>query len=257
VAIAVRPDEVRVQRHRRGWKLRSEPPVAVPVSVGQTVATACMQALEQALPAATRRTFDARIVLSDHLVRYAIVPRACELRDDVEREAAARHAMAAVYGEIAGRWRVVLDASGAGDDALAAAVDEDVCAGLTEQLKAGGARRLQIEPLFSFAMNRAGHCVTARTGWVAVVEHGRVVLASLRKGELGALRSHRLRKGMRAELPMLLEQDSLLENADPQRTEVVVATDDDAPLPEDTPSFQFRSLRLDLTTSSGLGSAIA
>jgi hypothetical protein len=247
LTIAVQPDAVRVQRHRRGWKRRADVPVSVAVGVGASAAAACGQAVGQALAAGEPRAFDARVVLSNHLVRYAVVPGAAELRNDVERDAAARHAMSATYGDMAGRWRVVLDASGASDDALAAAIDEDLCAGLTEQLKAAGARRLHIEPLFAFAMNRSTRSVTARTGWLAVVERGRIVLASLANGELGTLRSHRVRRGAQAELPVLLEQGCVLENADPQRTEVIVATEDDAlALPADGQPFQFRSLRLDL-----------
>jgi hypothetical protein len=247
IAIAVQPDEVRVQRHRRGWKRRSDPPVSVRVDTGATAASACIEALDRALPVEERRAFDVRVVLSNHLVRYAVVPGAAELRNDVERDAAARHAMAATYGDMAGRWRVVLDTSGAADDALAAAIDEDLCTSLAEQLKAAGARQLRIEPLFAFAMNHAARAVTARTGWVAVVERGRIVLASMANGELGTLRSHRLRAGVLVELPVLVEQGCLLDNADPQCSEVIVAAEDDAlEFAAEGQPFQFRSVRLDL-----------
>ncbi|HEX6362086.1 MAG TPA: hypothetical protein VFZ93_03965, partial [Albitalea sp.] len=169
LAIAVQPDEVRLQRHRRGWTRRSDRPVCIPVAAGAAAAGACLQALDHALPAGERRAFDAHVVLSNHLVRYAVVPGVADLRDSVEREAAARHAMTSTYGDMAGRWRVVLDSFGPADDALAAAIDEELFTTLTEQLKAAGARRLHVEPLFAFAMNRCLRSVTARTGWVAVV----------------------------------------------------------------------------------------
>jgi hypothetical protein len=55
-----------------------------------------------------------------------------------------------------------------------------------------------------------------------------------------------------AELPLLLEQRSLLENADPQCTEVLVAAEDDAPeLPAQGHPFEFRSVRLDLLGADG------
>jgi hypothetical protein len=253
LTIAVQPDEVRVRRHRRGWKRRSDALVRVSVDAGGSVVAACLQAVGEALPAAQGRAFDARVVLSNHLVRYAVVRGAAELRDSAEREAAARHAMAATYGDMAGGWRVVLDASGASDDALAAAIDEALFTALSEQLTAAGARSLRIEPLFAFAMNRSLRSVTARTGWFAVVERGRIVMASLVNGELGALRGHRVRASAQAELPVLLEQGSLLENVDPGRSEVVVATEDEGlDLPDGGHPFHVRPVRLDLTAPGGL-----
>ena len=106
LSIAVAPDEVRVRRHHRGWRRRSDAPVRVTVAAGDSLVAACMTAVDEALPVAQRRRFDARVVLSNHLVRYAVVKGAALLSDPGEREAAARHAMAATYGDMAASWRV-------------------------------------------------------------------------------------------------------------------------------------------------------
>jgi hypothetical protein len=81
-------------------------------------------------------------------------------------------------------------------------------------------------------------------------------MASWVNGELGALRGHRVRASAQAELPVLLEQGSLLESVDPARSEVVVATEDEGlALPADAQPFLFRTVRLDITALAGLGAA--
>ena len=44
LSIAVAPDEVRVRRHHRGWRRRSDAPVRVTVAAGDGLAAACMTA---------------------------------------------------------------------------------------------------------------------------------------------------------------------------------------------------------------------
>ena len=222
VVVFLAPGEVRVQRWRRGFRPQAEPVQKIACDAAGRGA-ACLPALREALQALPRRGFDARVVLSNQFVRYALVPDAHHLRGDAERTAAARHALAATYGEAARQWEVATDQSGAWTTLLAAGLDAGLPQAIASVLKEAGARGMRIEPLLAVACNRSEKLVTPRTGWLAVVEADRIVLAALGAAGIRALRSQRLRGAAPGELAILVDQSRLLDEPEAGRTEVLVA----------------------------------
>jgi hypothetical protein len=245
-AVFVASDEVRLQWHRRGLRRRAEPPQRVACDTGVQHTQACVHALRQALTSAPRR-FDARVVLSNQLVRYAIVPHADALQGHAERVAAARPALRSTYGETSEAWQVVIDDRG-GDRMLAAAIDAEFAKGITSALADAGASRLRMEPLFAVAANVAAHGATRR-GWIVVVERARIVLAAMAGGEFRVLRTHRVRQNAHEELQVLLERSRVLDG-DGEAGEVVLAGEDVGPAYALPHAFTLRPVRLHLTALS-------
>lgn len=244
------PGAVRVQRHARGFRPVAAAMRRVPCPPGPA---GCVEGLRQALAAEPRRGFDARVVLSNDFVRYAVVPDADALHGEAERNAAARHALHGTFGEAANRWEVAVDQSGGWSDLLAAGVDAEFPRAIVAACKEAGARSVRIEPLLALASHRAD--VGTRTGWLAVLEPQRIVLATLAAGRILAVRSHRVRGDAAAEWPVLLDQSRLVHAADDSRGEVLVIGEQVPTEGSELPgALRLRGVPLDFT---GLGRAKA
>jgi hypothetical protein len=148
----------------------------------------------------------AHLVLSNHFVRYALAPKVGSLRKPAERAAAASHALAAVYGDEAATWNVVLGDAPAGDGAVAAGIEPALLAGAMARLEAAGLMAVSAQPLLSAACTRLQKTLGAQDGWIAISEPGHLLLACVERGAWKWLRSQRLRQPLAQELPMWLDQ---------------------------------------------------
>lgn len=123
------------------------------------------------------------VVLSNHFVRYAVVPWSAALADAAEEQAYVRHHFVRIHGERAKSW--VLRWSGEGGDAprLASAID----AALLDALKAsfparGKARLASVQPALMALANRARPAVPRSGAWLVHAERGRACVARYAEG---------------------------------------------------------------------------
>lgn len=173
------------------------------------------------------RNARARVRLSNHFVRYALIPGADKLRNHSERIAAARHQFRSLYGERADGWLVV-PAAISGDFRLAAAVDSGLIEALGATALDANLQLQRIEPLLAYVYNEARRGIEFTPTWLVVAEPGRVCLAYFENKQWRLVRNERLRGPLESELPTLLTRLSLAENAFPGRVLVYGAP---GPLP--------------------------
>lgn len=122
-----------------------------------------------------RREPRLRLVLSNHFVRYLVVPPDPAVTGAAERRAYFGHHFAQVYGERAAGWSVAAPRA-RGEACLAAAVD----AALLVEARALAARRrvslLGAKPLAVVALNRERRHLGGTPRFFAVLEPGRACL---------------------------------------------------------------------------------
>ena len=131
---------------------------------------------EQALDAA-QLSGRVTVVLSNQLVRYAIVPWSNALGSAAEEEAYVRHHFVRVHGERAKSWSVRASPDRDGVR-LASAVD----AGLVENVRAAFAQNskaklVSIQPALMAAFNRARKDIPRAGAWLVLAEAGRACVA--------------------------------------------------------------------------------
>jgi hypothetical protein len=203
------PDAVHLARYRAGLRPRAPEQHRQALEMAGARWQDVVEALRSALGALSVRRGDASVVVSNHYVRFALVPDANKLRNNAERLIAARHTLQSIYGEAAERWRVVLDGASGKGAAIAAGVDAELVDGVVAALTAVNLRVLGVQPLFAAALNASRRALGAGPAWFGVAEPGRLALAYVERGGWQSLRSHRLRANLSEELPILLEQDRL------------------------------------------------
>jgi Tfp pilus assembly protein PilN len=209
VSVFIGRTEVRLRRHAAGLR-----PVAQPVRSGAT--------LQEVLQGLELARADVQVTLSNDLVRYALVPDADALRNDAERRAAAMHALAQTYGELARGLEVAADSAGYFPSMVAAGVAPELRQGIEQALRAAGAGSVRIQPALSRAMNLAGRRWQLDAGWLAMEDPERIVLAAFAGGDIVALRNLRVRDDARSELQVLLQQSRLLDPVPAETADVLL-----------------------------------
>lgn len=151
----------------------------------------------------------ATVVLSNRMVRYAVVPFDRGVSGADEELALARFHFTRVHGERAKAWDIRLgEVHGA--SRLACAVD----AGLVEAIRgcfpAGGkAKLVSIQPYLMAAYNRARSLLGKAPAWLALLERGRACLALASREGWQAVGSVRLQEDAEPGLLDLLEREAL------------------------------------------------
>ena len=210
-----------VRRAARGGTLQRAQPVA-----DGTWQSACA-ALTHAMQELGWRNARMRVRVSNHFVRYALIPGADKLRNHSERLAAARHQLRTMYGDRADGWLVV-PAAITGDFRLAAAVDTGLIEALGAAAMDANLQLQRVEPLLAYVYNEARRSIDLTPTWLVVAEPGRVCVAYFENKQWRLVRNERLRGSFEQELPTMLTRLSLAENAFPGRVLVYGAP---GPLP--------------------------
>jgi hypothetical protein len=205
---------VHLVRVRRGLRPRPEPALAFE-TVGGPDWPAAIDALGRGLAGYGLPGADVRVVLSNHFVRYALVPGIEALSADDERIALARHQLVAIYGERAAGWRVALAEHGARTAGFAAAVASELMEGLSATVTAAGHTLRSVEPYLVAAFNACRRELDAAGAWLVVAEPDRLCVAYLVGGAWIEVRNARAMRGPGADLPPLLEQMRLTLGANP------------------------------------------
>jgi hypothetical protein len=237
---------VHLARHARGW--RPPPGIGHSVECGTPGGNAwepALEALGRALARLAWQGADARVTVSNHFVRYALIPAAGKLRGENERTAAARHALRTTYGERGEGWRVVLGDT-YGGDALAAAMEPALVDGIASALAAAKLRPVAVEPFLAAAFNACRGSIDRASVWLAAAEPGRLCVAHLDRGAWRQLRNERLRGRLEDELPAVLERCRLSAGADAGSGRVLLVSRADPQLePAGANGWSFEHVRLE------------
>ncbi len=127
--------------------------------------------------AALRRRVDVTVLLSNHFVRYAVVPEQDGTATPEEELALARFQFAKIHGDRARGWDVRVSPESAGAQ-LACAVDTALIEGLKGCFPAGGkARLVSVQPCLMAVFNRSRRRIPREGAWLLLAEPGRTCLA--------------------------------------------------------------------------------
>jgi hypothetical protein len=179
----------------------------------QGVATqwgAALQALEAMLPKQPKRKTCSTVILSNHFMRYALLPWSDVPGDETEELAYARHAFRQAYGDVAETWDLRLSPGKAGMPQLASAVDPRLPEALRALFGRNGIALESIQPHLMAAYNTCQNILRGRSAWFVLMEPGSLCLALLRQGRWESIRTMRLEGDGRAALPLILERESFL-----------------------------------------------
>lgn len=162
-------------------------------------------ALENALGRAPKLA--ATVILSNHFVRYVLVPWREGLDGEGEALSYARHCFTKVYGKGALQWQIRLSEESAALPRLACAVDGELIEALKGAFESAGIVLQSIQPHLMAAFNGTRRHLH-RSAWFALIEPGLITLALLQEGCWQSVRNVRVDGSWRDELPIVLEREA-------------------------------------------------
>lgn len=214
--ILLRPDEVRVARQpafgRGAAAVDSIPVVPLPGDGhGIEPWRACTDTVVKALSKAQAHGA-VTAVISDHFVRYILIPWNAGLVADNERLAFARLQFHEVYGALADTWEVSMDQQPAGEASFACAIDRGLLQALRDACLQHGARLAAAVPALADRINRHRGALKGTAFCVASIESRRMTLAFHDVHGWQSVRGRRSDGALEDELPMALKQEAAAGN---------------------------------------------
>jgi hypothetical protein len=179
------PDQLQVIRARRGWRRRAA------FSFAETFAGAddgprwqpAVDAFQRFLATPEAGTGALDVVLSNHFVRYLLVPWSPHIGSAEELRNFATAMFEHVHGEVSSGWDVTVSAERAGAPRLAAAVDRSLVAAIRTAVRPTGLRLASVQPYLMAAYNRVARAHTGKDFVFMLLEAGRACILAAQGGK--------------------------------------------------------------------------
>jgi len=213
--VELRPGSVRLMRRIALSRSRalSDRPIRIEVAKGGSEAApepwrASLEAFGSGLRERRGALGRVEVVLSDHFVRYALIPWSESVVSDGDRLALARLSFRVVYGHLSDTWDLSVDQQRAGEASFACAVDRALIGELREMVSLAGGRLESVRPALADCLNSHRHAIRETEFCLATAEPGRITLAFRSRAGWQAVRSRRSEGPPAEALPVLLKQEA-------------------------------------------------
>jgi hypothetical protein len=160
-----------------------------------------------------RTLADVEVIVSDSLVRYALIPWSDDVQKGAELDAFSRIHFESLFGSSVADWKIQIDAGDYGKQRIACAMDNGMIEALHALFAKHGLRFVLLQPYFMHVFNRwrqrfLGNalCVMLDSGWV--------MFASFKEGNWHNIRTIRVGDDVSSSLPDLIEREMLLQGLD-------------------------------------------
>lgn len=190
--VGLSPDRLVLARYRRGLRRRLVAHEVQPIEADPVGAL-------KKLAGSDRLS----VVLSNHFVRYAVLPWSATLRSEREWAAFALHSFSATYGDVAKGWDIRVSVGGRERAALACAVDRELIASLQEL-----PGLVSVRPHVMAAFNAHRAALPAQPFWFVLQEPGRLTLSLISAGQWRVVRHRQAAHGWHESLGVMLEREA-------------------------------------------------
>src|SRR4051794_32360936 len=182
--------------------------------------TGAVAALHGALQDSSWAGSDARVIVSNHFVRYALVTWSEHLDSDDEKRAWVSHAFAERYGESQTPLEYRWSEEGPNGVCVASAMEHELLSQLRAAFESTSVRLVSLQPYLMAAFNRCKGKASRSHAWMLFPEPGRVCVAAVAQGAWRALRSKTIDMDWQRDLPLFLQRE-LLTSEDEEPAEIL------------------------------------
>ncbi|MFA6921626.1 MAG: hypothetical protein WC216_07250 [Gallionella sp.] len=154
------------------------------------------------------------VILSDHFVRYALMPYSAEVASRAEEQILAKILLEDIYGELAKLWQLSVGEGGYGEARLIAAVDASLLDRISTVLASGVLSLNTITPYFVSAFNGFHRKISDSDGLFAVIEPGLMMVIAFKNAQIYSVRRVPLNGELEGLLPNLLHREMLISGFD-------------------------------------------
>lgn len=181
---------------------------------------------------------DVTVVLSNHYVRYGVLPWTGTLRTRDEWLAYARHHFSSTHGATAAGWQLGVSTAGRGRARLACAIDAE----LLERLRATRCVR-SVQPYLMSAFNARRHAVSG-DAWFVLQEPGRLTVGLASRGGWKLVRNRQAAANWSESLADLLDREITARDEEAPERVILCAEDNTKDLPSRLGRYRITDLSL-------------
>ncbi len=179
--------------------------------------TKVLDSLDAGLITMEGEKIDAVVTLSNHFVRYVLVPWNEQINDPGEEQAFIRLCFTQTYGADAKHWALRVSPAGYGETQVASAIDQGLLQGIERVASAHGVRLVSLQPYFMSMFNQWRDELQGSTVWFVVAEPGRLCISQLQQGCWHTLRTMKVGEDWPEALQKLLEREYLISESAKER----------------------------------------
>ncbi len=216
IRIAIAPQQVTLLRLARGWtpRVREKHVIACDASKpGEPLWHNALATLASALPAFTGKKSEVIVILSNHFVRYGLIPHSDQISSKQEDAALVRHHFTHIYGNAADLWALRLSDDGRSVIRVASAIDQGLVDALQNIFQSGKLTLTSVQPYLMAAYNQWRHRF-ADAALFALIEQGRLCLATFQQRQWHSIKTVKIGDDWYSELASLLDREKLLSGID-------------------------------------------
>lgn len=220
VIITLLPQQVTIRRFSRGLRpaIKDCKTLACAQAKNATSWEPAVEALREALAHPNVEAADATAVLSNHFVRYLLLPWNPVIVTAQEEFAFARARFQQVFGDVAQNWVLKLSHGRPDIATVASAIERPLLESLVAAIAGSPLHLRSVQPRLMTVCN-ARRRMPSGDAWVVMAEPGRLLLGSLRQGEWQSLRGRSM-NGHAVDLKEIIDQECLLLGVEPDNEKV-------------------------------------
>lgn len=152
----------------------------------------------------------ATVILSNHFVRFLVLPWNEAWLSDGEKMALVQHRFDEVYGENGEHWDYRLSEGGFGAPSIASAIPLELLCQLKTIFNASALRLISVQPYLMTAFNACRSELAKEDGWFVLAERDTFCIGLVESGQWSSIRLRRVTVDWYEEAMLLLERESLL-----------------------------------------------
>ena len=169
-----------------------------------------VKALAAALSELPGKPSVARVILSNHFVRYAMVAASPTLSNEAEEIAYAKHSLSQLYGASAESWEIRLHRYTAHAPQLASAVDSQLLQALRATFTSAKIQLKSVQPQLMAAYNNCQASLHKQDAWFVLFESGSLCVGLLQQGEWRSVRTLKVGSDWLEHLPDIFDREACL-----------------------------------------------
>ncbi len=166
--------------------------------------------LESTLKIDGWKNADAQVILSNHYVRFLVLPWNETRLNDAEQAALVQLRFDEVYGDQGESWECRMNEGSFGSPSLASAIPRELLEQLRVLFFSSPLRLKSVQPYLMTAFNSCRDELGNQDGWFVLAERDTFCIGLLRSGSWSSIRLRRVVKDWFEEAMLLLEREALL-----------------------------------------------
>ena len=153
---------------------------------------------------------DAMVILSNHFVRFLVLPWNEARLSQAEKMALVQHRFDEVYGEASSAWEFRLSEGSFGSPSIACAIPQELLNRLKALFEATPLRLELVQPYLMTAFNACRNALGNEASWFVLAERDNICVGLLQDGHWSSIRLRHVVSDWFEEAMLMLEREALL-----------------------------------------------